>query len=132
MRRLFLFFVAWHFFGTAHAQLMWLGKKMSVEKAEARWGKHSFDEKKFKEGDLPTRSKMAASLVRHKHKWIGKSLVDVRAKLGAHDGFYFNDTVPAYLITRASKADEESWQVVFLPDIEYKVKEIIIELNGSR
>lgn len=117
--------------GTAHAQLIWFGKKMSASKAEARWGSEPFDAKKFKDGDYPTRAKMAASLIKNKKQWIGRPLTDIREQLGSHDGYYFTDMVPAYLITWGEKKGDETWQIVFLPDTEYKVKELIIELNGS-
>lgn len=132
MKRLVLLFLLLSgFFKPAHAQLIWFGKKMTVEKAEARWGREDFDTARFKSGGIKTRSKMASSIVRNKRNWIGKRLTDVRKELGSHDGFYFTDTVPAYLISWGEKPEDEIWQIVFLPDTDYLVKDIIIELNGS-
>ncbi len=113
------------------AQLVWFGKKMTVEKAEKRWGGEGFDASRFKNGGLTERSKMASSLLRNKNRWIGRPIEDIRKELGNHDGYYFTDTIPAYLITWAEKSNDEIWQIVFLPDGNYLVKDVIIEQNGS-
>lgn len=117
---------------SVYAQLVWFGKTMSVTDAQKRWGLENFDADKFKNGSRPTRAKMAVSIVKNKKTWIGKSFPAIKKELGEHDGFYFTDWIPAYFITDAEKKGDEAWQVVFLPGNDRKVKDIIIELNGSR
>lgn len=117
---------------TIYAQLVWFGKTMSPTEAQKRWGSEDFDANKFKNGSLQTRAKMAVAIVKNKKTWIGKSFPDLKKMLGEHDGFYFTDTIPAYFITDAEKMGDEAWQIVFLPDNDRKVKDVIIELNGSR
>lgn len=114
------------------AQLIWFGKTMSAAEAQRRWGSEEFDAARFKKGDMPARAKMASSLIKHKNQWIGKSVQELKKSIGEHDGFYFTDTIPAYFITDAQKEGDEAWQIVFLPDNARNIKDVIIELNGSR
>ena len=111
------------------ANHFWFGKTLSPTQAEARWGKGEFITDRFKSGKPDERAKMAVSLVKEKKLWIGKEVKEVRQKLGSHDGYYFTDWIPAYLIQVGKSQKEETWQIVFLPDNDYKVKDIIIHRN---
>ena len=111
------------------ANQFWFGKTMDPAKAEARWGHDEFRPQAFKAATPEARAKMAASAVRNKRLWIGKSLPEVRQELGSHDGYYFTDSIPAYLVQIAETAADETWQVVFLPDNKNRVKDVIIHRN---
>ena len=107
----------------------WFGKTITALRAETVWGKETFANEKFKNGTVAERAKMAASLLRQKKAWKGRPLTDVTTLLGQHDGFYFTDSIPAYLIQIPEKSGEEAWQVVFLPNSDRMVEDIIIHKN---
>ncbi len=107
----------------------WFGKTMITSKAEDRWGKDPFILERFKNGSTKDRAKMAASIIRGKKAWIGRPLSEIREQLGPHDGFYFTDIIPAYLIEVAEKKGDESWQIVFLPDNARMISDVIIHKN---
>ncbi len=62
-------------------------------------------------------------------KFKGASVVDIREQLGPPDGFYFIDTYPAYIIQSGRNKKEETWQIVFLLNSEYRVRDIIVHKN---
>ena len=111
------------------ANHFWFGKLLTSSQSEARWGKEEFNIERFKKGDPSERAKMSASLVKNKKLWVGKKIKEIREQFGSHDGFYFTDWIPAYLIQVGRSQKEETWQVVFLPDNEYNVKDIVIHKN---
>ena len=117
---------------SSSAQLFIFGKTMSASAAETKWGKADFNSQIFKSATSGERAKMASAMVRQKNLWIGKSIKDIREELGTHDGYYFTDSIPAYLIQETETRDGEAWQVVFIPDNRYKIKDLIIHRNYPR
>lgn len=101
---------------------------MSLSDASKRWGEKPFVAEQFRKGDEKTRASMAASLI-HSKKYIGKTVETVLSELGDPDGYYFSETVPAYVIERKSKP-KEVWQLVFLPDSKkHLIEEVKIHKN---
>ena len=99
---------------------------MSVQQAETRWGKASFDTKKFKSGNEEVKASMVVSLITSK-AFVGKPFKDVRKELGDPDGYFENKAIPAYLL---STKEKDIWQVIFLPDDKWeKVDEVRIHKN---
>lgn len=49
--------------------------------------------------------------------------------LGDHDGYYFSDMFPAYMIHRGKTREEKSWQIVFLLDRKQRVSEVVVHKN---
>lgn len=111
------------------AQGFWFGKEMTAKSAERKWGHQEFSASVFKTAEMTVRAQMAASLVQKKKQYIGKPLKDIRKELGSYDGYYFTDMIPAYFISRGVEKGEETWQIVFIPDEKYQVKDIIIHRN---
>lgn len=107
----------------------WFGKTLSAAEAEQRWGKQEFSIADFKASQVGQRSKMTATLIRRKKEWIGKPISEVEKQLGKYDGYYFTDWIPAYIINVRKDEKDDLWQIVFLPDTEEKVKDIIIHKN---
>lgn len=71
---------------------------------------------------------MAYSLMTSK-RLLGLSVAEVRSLLGDFDGHYFSESYPTYLIQKAEKAGEESWQIVFLIDSHRKTQKVIVHKN---
>lgn len=113
----------------AVASHFWFRKTLSVEKTEKRWGSAVLDTSEFKNGKPEQRAKMSVSLIKNKKDWVGKPIEEIRKILGRPDGFYFTDTIPAYLIEVGKDKTQESWQIVFLPDRDFKVADLIIHRN---
>lgn len=111
-----------------YASHPWLGKTLSPNQVQQRWGHEDFNETKFKNADQSQRAKMAFSLMTSK-KLLGLKPVEIRERLGRFDGHYFSESYPTYLIQTATKKGEESWQIVFLIDKERKTKEVIVHKN---
>jgi hypothetical protein len=107
----------------------WPGKTMNADQVEKKWGSSPFVAEKFRDGSVQTRASMAAALLRDQKQFLGKSLADIKAVLGTHDGHYFNDSIPAYFIQMGQTKTEESWQIVFLPTKDRKVSKIIVHKN---
>jgi len=84
---------------------------------------------KFKTGDEKVRASMAYSILKNQKALRGKFVVDLRNDFGRPDGFYFSDVFPAYMIQRGHGDQDESWQLVFLPNKERKVEDIIVHKN---
>ncbi len=72
---------------------------------------------------------MAQSILKNKNKFVGKPIQDIHAEFGRHDGFYFSDWIPAYIIQDAKKKGDDVWQIVFTPDKHKKVSDIIVHKN---
>ncbi|MBC7742911.1 MAG: hypothetical protein H7061_11990 [Bdellovibrionaceae bacterium] len=107
---------------------LWRGTYLNEKAVKAKWGQAPLDYSKFKLGDLAIRSKMAASILRDQ-TLIGKSADSIRQVLGDPDGFFYIDAYPAYLIQEGHSKSEETWQLVFLLDSKFKVKEIKVHKN---
>ena len=94
-----------------------------------RWGDQKFSIEKFKSGSESERAKIACDLLKNQNQFKGFDLLKLRNTLGGHDGFYFTDAFPAYMIYSASSSNENSWQIVFLLNREKKVDEIVVHRN---
>ncbi len=107
----------------------WRGELKSIDEVCSLWGTTKFEIEKFKLKDEPIRAKMACDLLRNQKKYIGKTKLEIRKEFGSHDGYYFTDSIPAYLIYLRKTKSEDSWQLVFLLDRIRKVSEIVVHKN---
>lgn len=110
------------------AQSFWGGKTMSANQVRKKWGSDPVDMKKFKDGDISIKAKMAYSIMMD-GSLIGKSGSYIRENLGDPDGFYFIDSYPAYIIQAGKDRTEETWQIVFKMNSKYEVRDIIMHKN---
>ena len=114
------------------AKSFWRGEVMSTNRVCKKWGETTLNIKHFKkaENDMPTRAKMACSLLKQQKNFIGKDRWKIREILGDYDGHYFSGMFPTYMIesARITKKDE-SWQIVFLIDRNEKISKIIVHKN---
>lgn len=108
----------------------WRGEEMSPEAVASTWGKSAFDAEKFKNGSEEVRATMAYSLVSEKKKdYIGKNRSVIRQELGDHDGHYFSDMYPAYIIGGTKKGDPNTWQILFLIDKDQNISDVVVHKN---
>lgn len=101
-----------------------------IAEVEKKWGRQLFNAEQFKTGSEDMRAKMAASLMKNK-SLPGKTPLEIWTLLGRHDGYYFSDLIPTYIIHDESTKGGETWQIVFLLDRNNKVKDIRVHKNGS-
>lgn len=111
-----------------YAQSFWGGKTMSSNEVKAKWGSEKYDAKKFKEGTYDMKAKMAYSIMTDKNL-IKKSFEEVKELFGPNEGFYFVDTYPTYIVQRGQNHNEETWQLVFRMDRDFRVRDIIMHKN---
>lgn len=111
------------------AKHFWRGETMATKNVCKNWGEAPFQVDRFRLEDEVVRAKMACSLLKNQKLFIGKDRAQIRNELGDHDGFYFSDMFPAYMIQSAKSKGEDSWQLVFLIDRKEKVSEIIVHKN---
>jgi hypothetical protein len=106
------------------------GEFMSLEQADKKWGHALFSEEQFKKATPDKRASMIVGLVRSK-KLENASLDTVRKLLGPPDGYFLDDTIPAYLLgTRKPGQKKDIWQLVLIPNEERaQVIEIKIHKN---
>lgn len=119
--------VAYSFF--VAAKHFWRGETLSTSKTCQRWGEQSFEANKFKSANETDRAQMACSILKSVKTFVGKDRSDIRKELGDHDGFYFSDMFPAYMIETAKERGQDSWQIVFMLNNKQKVSEIIVHKN---
>lgn len=101
---------------------------MTAFEAQSKFGKMKFDSAKFKMADRKSRGEMAADLILAK-EFIGKPIKSVREQLGTPDGYFENDAIPAYIISK-DVTKKDTWQIVFLPDKDWKkIEEVKIHKN---
>jgi hypothetical protein len=112
----------------AGAKHFWRGQTMPLEKVAQTWGSEAFDAKKFKEGDIAVRAKMASVMLRS-NPLKGKTSEEVRSELGSWDGYYFSDMFPAYIIQDGRTQSGGTWQIVLLLDRKQRVSEVIVHKN---
>lgn len=124
---LYTFFIL-VFFSAGYAQHFWRGEEMPFARIEKKWGHSDFSADEFKTGDKPVRASMAYSLIKQK-KYIGKSILDIRAALGDFDGYYLSDAYPAYLLNEPQKKGDDVWQLVFLLDKNKRISSVIVHKN---
>ncbi len=107
---------------------LWRGKILTSSEVKKKWGNTAFNAEIFRTETYSTKSSMAYRILTDK-SLIGLDVADIRKKFGPPDGFYFIDTYPAYIIQEGNNKSEETWQIVFLLNEKYKVREIIIHRN---
>jgi hypothetical protein len=112
----------------AGAKHFWRGQTMPLDKVTQTWGAELFDSKKFRDGDIAVRAKMASALLRS-NPFKGKTPEEVRSELGNWDGYYFSDMFPAYIIQDGRTQSGGTWQIVFLLDRKQRVSEVIVHKN---
>lgn len=103
-------------------------KTLSSDDVKKKWGSEVYDAKKFKAGDYATKSKMAYSIMQDK-ALIGKKISEIRDLFGPSEGYFFTDTIPVYIIQRGKTHSDQTWQLVFLPDKNDRVLDIIMHKN---
>lgn len=113
------------------AKHFWRGETMSLRKVCKTWGVLPLDIAQFKqaEEDETIRAKMACSLLQNQQNYIGKTPREIRELFGDYTGYYFNDTIPTYVIKIAEKKGQDTWQIVFLIDLQGKISQIIVHKN---
>ncbi len=92
---------------------------MSLEKIKQKWGQTLFVAKKFKVASENEKAKMTYSLINSKN-YIGKPITNVFTDLGRSTGYFFSESVPAYIIGDTNEKPDELWQIVFLLDKDSK------------
>ncbi len=115
--------------GFVLAKQLWRGKLMATSEVCKKWGEKPFEATLFKSGNTETRASMACSLLKNPKPMLGKDILEIRGLLGDHDGYYFSDMYPAYLIQIGKNHSEESWQVVFMIDKNEDVKGVVVHKN---
>ena len=86
---------------------------MSLDKVKKKWGTTQFSSKKFKASNEQTKATMVFSLIQSK-SYIGKPIKEVFSDLGRSTGYFFSESVPAYVIGDINEKPDELWQIVFL------------------
>lgn len=90
-------------------------KSLTLEEAEKKWGVREFSKDVFKKGPSRERAQMAIDIVKSK-KFINEKKEVLVDSLGRHDGFFYDDRVPAYVLEEPENTSEIIWQLVFLTD----------------
>ena len=87
------------------------------------WGEYPLNIEKFKTADrnsedagAAARAEMACSLLKNKHEYLGKDVMQIRNMFGTPTGYYWSEARPAYVIGGVDREDRNTWQIVFLPD----------------
>lgn len=124
-----IFFSVVAFTAIVAAKHFWRGEILPAAEVCAKWGEAILNVEKFKDGDEKLRSKMACSLLKNQKLYIGKTRSDIRRAFGDHDGFYFSDMFPAYMIETAADRSQNSWQLVFFLDRKELISEIAVHKN---
>ena len=107
------------------------GEFMSVKRVCKKWGREALDIGRFKTAgeDESARAGMTCSLIRSKTRYIGKKGWEIRKIFGDYSGYYFSDMFPTYLIERAKREGQDSWQIVFLLNKAGEVSDIVVHKN---
>jgi hypothetical protein len=101
---------------------------MSLADAQKHWPQKPFSVDGFKKGVLHDRASMVVDLIKS-GRFIGKTAQEVRNTLGDYTGYFFSDRIPAYLVEEGWQTKGDTWQVVFLLNLEGKIKEVKIHKN---
>lgn len=115
-------------FISLYAGSFWRGTTLSPKEVKEKWGDLAFNSSQFKAGPALIKSKMAYRILTDK-SLLGKSVQYVRETFGSPDGFYFIDIYPSYIIQEGQNAEEETWQIVFMLNKHFTVREIILHKN---
>ena len=117
----------------AGVKRLWVGELMPISTVCKRWGQQALDVETFKQAskkfDHKARAKMACSLLKNKKKYIGKHRSQIRQLFGEHDGFYFTDRYPAYMIEQADVKNKKSWQILFFIGSGGKITDVAVHKN---
>jgi hypothetical protein len=101
---------------------------MGLVQAEKRWGRSVYKEDLFRSGNSIVRAKMVVDLI-EKNPFVGKSVDEVKGRLGKYTGYYWSHRIPAYLIEEGWEKNSDTWQIVFVLDSKGLVKESKIHKN---
>lgn len=107
--------------------------EISYDHAKQKWGEEKFDAVKFKDAPLKQKAAMAVFLLNHRNIFVGKTLKELKQQLGPHDGFFWRDHLPAYLIEDGLSTNTKSWQIVFFVNFmnsEQKIEDLGIYENN--
>jgi hypothetical protein len=101
---------------------------MDLPQAERRYSSQTFSALSFKRGTSTERGKMAVSLIKGK-AYVGKTSTEIKETLGDFTGYFFSESVPAYLIDEGWKEGKDTWQIVFLLGDAGRVNDVRINKN---
>lgn len=104
---------------------------MSVSEVCERWGDGPLDVAAFRaaEDDEPARAAMACSLLKNQDDYAGMHRSEIEPLFGDSTGYFWNEAQPTYLIEIAETKADDSWQIVFLHDLDRRVTEIVVHKN---
>jgi len=105
-------------------------KQMSLDEAKKRWGQKPFSAEAFQKGNWRVRAPLAVDLLAHKEIYVGKTEQQLRKELGKHDGFFWRDSIPAYIIEDGLETGKDSWQIVFFVGMNDRVDDLRIYENN--
>jgi len=110
------------------AQQFIFGKTLSPVAVKKKWGQMEFNAEKFRNSEYEVKAKMAFEIMRDK-KIRGMDIDEVKSIFGEPEGYYRSDIYPAYIIQSAKTRSEETWQIVFLLNEKYKVRDVVVHKN---
>jgi hypothetical protein len=105
------------------------GEVLPLDVVVKKWGSSEFNPDKFKLATIEERAQMAASILRGKNKFVGLPRGEIRKSLGDYSGFYVSGMYPTYLIQDARTSSDEAWQLVFLIDVDGKIRDVVVHKN---
>jgi len=136
MKKIYLFIslvfvicIAVTLFAANYTNLFYKGTFLNEKDVIAKWGSEEFTENRWKTSTIPERTRMVASLLRNKQKYIGKTNIEIREIFGDPDSHYLSEALPAYTIQENTPAGGERWDVVFLINKENKIIDIRVHRN---
>ena len=109
----------------------WRGDAISIKEVCEKWGETPFNLTTFKNASTneSVRANMTCFLLKNQKKYHGIERHKIREIFGPYSGHYFKDVIPTYLIDVAKDRDQDTWQIVFLSDRNYKIANIIVHKN---
>ena len=128
-KNIFLLVASLALFSTFSVAQLIKGKTLSEKQVQKRWGNKPFVESEFKTTSTEKKSEMTYQILLNKKKYIGVDVDEIRKTFGQPDGFYFIDTYPAYIIQEGKTQTDETWQIVFMLNGQYKVRDVIVHKN---
>ena len=100
---------------------------MKLSEAKKKWGNRNFDAKKFKSGSVRLRAQMADSLIKNKN-YIGALLKKVFSDLGSSTGYFFSESIPAYVIQSGGQKPRMSGKLYsFMKRIQKRLKKFLFK-----
>ena len=115
----------------ADEELFFREEFLAVSEACERWGDGPLDAEVFRsaEDDEPARAAMACSLLKNQADYVGMHGLEIKRLFGDFTGWFWNERQPSYLIEVAKTKADNSWQILFLHDRDWKVAKIVIHKN---